>query len=45
MSDRAAMDRLTHRYFSGVGASRSRHIAVMARKNHDRRERLTGPTP
>ena len=34
MSERAAMDRLTHRYFSGVGVSRSRHAAVIARKNH-----------
>jgi len=37
----APIDRLTHRYFSGVGANSRRQVADMARKNQDRRESLT----
>jgi hypothetical protein len=45
MRDRAAIERLTHRYFSGVGASRSRHAPDIARKNQVRRESFIGPGP
>jgi len=45
MRESAAIDRLTHQYFSGVGASRTKHVTDIPRKNQDRRESLIGPAP
>ena len=45
MRESAAIERLTHRYFSGVGASSTKQVADIPRKNQDRRESLIGPAP